>query len=88
MKPYNREAHRSITAQYRATKINACPLWVDKQELKKIYDKCKIGYHIDHIVPLQGKYVCGLHVPWNLQYLKAEDNLSKSNYHKSEEYWK
>ena len=64
---------------YHTRKLNAMPNWVNKEELRKIYQNCPKGYHVDHMMPLRGKNSCGLHVPWNLQYLPASVNISKSN---------
>lgn len=66
-------------AKRRAAKLERTPAWADLEKIKEIYKKRPSGYHVDHIVPLQGENVSGLHVPWNLQYLPAEENLRKSN---------
>ena len=67
----------------------ATPPWLTKEHKKLISDlylhaeDCFVTsgeqYQVDHIVPLKGKDVCGLHVPWNLQILPSDLNLKKSN---------
>ena len=55
------------------------PLWADMERIEEIYKNCPEGYQVDHIVPLRGEYVSGLHVPYNLQYLPVTQNLQKKN---------
>ena len=69
-----------------AAKLNATPAWADKVAIDYIYYAAKViervygtKWHVDHIIPLNGKNVCGLHVQNNLQLLAPLDNLKKSN---------
>jgi hypothetical protein len=55
------------------------PSWSQHTQILQYYKNCPEGFHVDHVLPLQGKLVSGLHVIENLQYLTTEDNLSKSN---------
>lgn len=72
---------------------NATPPWADWDKIVDVYEECtKLcedtgeEHHVDHIIPLQGKLVCGLHVHTNLQILTAEENLTKSNKFNIDEY--
>lgn len=57
----------------------AIPKWANLKKIQEIYENCPKGHHVDHIVPIRGKNVCGLHVEYNLQYLTAEENCRKNN---------
>lgn len=69
----------------------ATPKWLTEEHKQQIADTyehmrdCRTvtgeDYHVDHIIPLRGDNICGLHVPWNLQVLPAYVNISKSNSH-------
>lgn len=74
--PERRAWYRRVSKQHLK---QACPAWVDRNELRRIYQNCPEGMQVDHIMPLRGKTSRGLHVPWNLQYLSVEENRKKSN---------
>lgn len=93
----NPHKNAAKSKKYSTSKLHRTPKWLTKTHLIEIEDMywCSmeseriLGYkhHVDHVVPLQGKYVSGLHVPWNLQILTQTENTQKSNYHESEEEW-
>lgn len=70
-------------------KTGATPKWMTNEQNAQIaafYLQAQIWtevtgvpYHVDHIIPLNGENVCGLHVPWNLQVITADENMRKSN---------
>lgn len=75
----NRPLWTAQSAKYRAAKLQRTVGWSDDLVIQMIYEDCPEGHHVDHIIPLQGKNVSGLHVAWNLQYLPASENFSKGN---------
>lgn len=82
-KKANPERYRANNARnlaaYREYIRQATPAWADLDAIDAIYMAAPKSYHVDHIVPIRGEFVCGLHVSWNLQYLTESENCSKSN---------
>jgi len=79
---------RSWAVKRRAAEIKATPSWANSAAIESIYAEAArltretgIIHHVDHIYPLRGRTVSGLHVEHNLQILKATENLKKSNKH-------
>jgi hypothetical protein len=76
------------TMNYRSAKDERMPSWLndaEQFELECVYAYCAalrqvgLDYHVDHVVPLRGQRVSGLHVPWNLQVIPGRENTRKGN---------
>ena len=82
---------RADTKARRRKHRDATPPWLTRKQKAEIRQLYQIAitmtrttgerYVVDHIVPLRGETVCGLHVPWNLRVITQEENLKKSNKH-------
>jgi len=75
----NKGKRNAITRRYQATKLQRTPKWADQEAISFFYECCPKDCHVDHIIPLQGKKISGLHIETNLQWLPATENLRKSN---------
>jgi len=78
--------YAAYTRTRKANKLSATPQWANLDAIKVEYDLAAwctnvmgVPYHVDHIVPLKGRNVCGLHVENNLQVIPAKVNQSKNN---------
>ena len=85
----NRGIANALGKKYKLQKVNATPKWLTERHLYEMQCIYKVAaqltahgsekWHVDHIIPIRGKEVCGLHVPWNLQVLPAKINMQKGN---------
>ena len=85
----NKDKVNAKFAKRHAAKLNRTPGWLTEEDLGKIKEFYKEAqkrkeetgeeWHVDHIIPLQGENISGLHVPDNLQLLRAKENTSKAN---------
>ena len=82
----NKDKRRHGYSKRRALKLKCTPKWADMKKIAEVYAGAKrledctgLKYHVDHIIPLQGKNACGLHIWENLQVLEASLNIKKGN---------
>ena len=85
----NPAKYAAISAKYRAIKLVRTPKWLTENDywmIEQVYELASIRtkmfgftWHVDHIIPLRGKLVSGLHTPYNLQVIPALQNIAKNN---------
>ena len=85
----NPDMYKEMVSLRRRRFRDATPKWLtaeDKMEIRLKYRLAiemsratGIRHAVDHVIPLQGETVCGLHVPWNMEVITQEENLKKYN---------
>lgn len=85
-KKINAAKHCAINAKRKAALLKRLPAWADLAAIESFYAEAArlttdtgIAHQVDHVIPLQGEFVSGLHVETNLQILTATENMSKGN---------
>lgn len=88
-KAKNPDVSRANVAKRRAARMSRTPAWLTEDDLwmmKQAYELAELrtkifgfAWHVDHIIPLQGENVSGLHTPNNLQVIPWAENISKGN---------
>lgn len=75
---HRRDKHKQATPKWLTAeqKAQIRKMYIDAMTVSRVTG---VPYVVDHIIPLRGQEVCGLHVPWNLQIMSREENLKKSN---------
>lgn len=82
----NRHVVRQLSAERKRHIRVATPPWADRAAIRAVYAEAErltvetgIQHHVDHVIPLRGKLVCGLHVHNNIRPLPSTDNIRKKN---------
>lgn len=85
----NKAKYQAHTRKRQAAKLQRTPSWLTEDDFRRIEDfyiqavilteATGVSYEVDHIIPLQGKIVSGLHIPDNLQVITQKENNTKSN---------
>ena len=82
----NHSTHIACVKARSLRKRHAVPPWADMAAIRSLYETARrmtvetgIKHHVDHIIPLSGKTVCGLHVQGNLRVIEGAENMRKHN---------
>ena len=82
----NRHALMARASKNRSEKLKRSPAWANKKKIERVYQLAAWAFkytdeslEVDHIIPLQGKNISGLHVENNLQILTRSENRGKCN---------
>lgn len=77
---------RNLRKAYKLRVRQQCPRWADRSAIDAMYElaakmreETGLDWHVDHVIPLRGETVCGLHTHTNLQIMLGADNMSKGN---------